>query len=230
MKTKKTNLLIIFALVIIKILLVALIIILLRKKQKEHFVTLETIPVCKSNCFDYRINKTKDIIKNLKLKQGSKILDIGGNNYVDFCKNNNYDYTMIDLKSPQKTGGGGYYSGGLTYDGRNLPFKKNTFDLVIVSFVFHHASNNTLFLLKQIKDISRKYILVGEDLSELNYPMEWHKRNFEHQPGGVFRSDEEWKELFNLYNLKLIKQFAINHEDEKHLGEYIFRTIYLLEH
>ena len=30
---------------------------------------------------------------------------------------------MIDLKSPQKTGGG-YYSGGLTYDGRNLPFKK----------------------------------------------------------------------------------------------------------
>ena len=224
MKSSKINLLLVITLVII-----ILFITILFKNQKEHFVTIERFPICKSHCFNYRINKTKNIIKNLNLKQGSKILDIGGNNYIDFCKNNKYEYTMIDLKSPQKTGDGGYYSGGLTYDGRNLPFKKNQFDLVIVSFVFHHASNNTLFLLKQIKDISSKYILVGEDLSELNYPLEWHKRNFNHQPGGVFRSDEEWKELFSLYNLKLIKQFTISHENEKHLGEHIFRTIYLLE-
>ena len=55
---------------------------------------------------------------------------------------------MIDLENPQKTGKGGYYGGGLTYDGRNLPFKKMNC-LIIVSFVFHHASNNTFFLLKQ---------------------------------------------------------------------------------
>ena len=225
MKSSKVNLLLVILLVII--ILIQLITIF--KKHKEQLVTMERFPVCKSDCFNYRINKTKNIIKNLNLEQGSKILDIGGNNYVDFCKNNKYEYTMIDLKSPQETGNGGYYPGGLTYDGRNLPFKKNQFDLVIVSFVFHHASNNTLFLLKQIKDISSKYILVGEDLSELDYPMEWHKRNFEHQPGGIFRSDEEWKELFSLYNLKLIKQFTVSHDREKQLGDHIFRTIYLLE-
>ena len=141
-----------------------------------------------SNISD-RIEKTKFIILKLNPK---KILDIGGNDYKDFCFKNNIIYTCIDLKQPQKTGQGGYNKDkdGLTYDGRTLPFQNYEFDLVIVNFVLHHASNNSLFLLEQIKNISNKYILIGEDLSELNYDIKWHYRNYLHQPGGIFRSDE----------------------------------------
>ena len=174
-----------------------------------------------------RINKTMEII--LKLNP-STILDIGGNDYMQFCLNHNINYTCIDLQTPQKTGEGGYNKDkkGLTYDGRNLPFNSNEFDLIIVNFVLHHASNNTLFLLDQIKNISKKYILIGEDLSELNYDIKWHYRNYKHQPGGVFRSDEEWQILFKLYSLNLTDQYIIHRTDDINL-KHIYRCLYFLE-
>ena len=173
-----------------------------------------------------RIEKTKNIILGITPKN---ILDIGGNDYKAFCLKNNINYVCIDLQMAQKTGQGGYNKDkdGLTYDGRNLPFKTDTFDLVIVNFVLHHASNNTLFLLEQIKDISSKYILIGEDLSELNYDLKWHHRNYIHQPGGVFRSDEEWQRLFKLYNMQLTHQYIINRTDDIN-PRHIYRCLYLL--
>lgn len=174
-----------------------------------------------------RIERTKNIILGLN---PTRILDIGGNNYKDFCVKNSINYVCIDLVNPQKTGQGGYHkdNDGLTYDGRNLPFNKDEFDLIIVNFVLHHAANNTLFLLEQIKNISSKYILIGEDLSELNYDLKWHRRNYIHQPGGVFRSDEEWKRLFTLYGMKLIQQYIINRKDDINT-KHIYRCLYLLE-
>jgi hypothetical protein len=172
-----------------------------------------------------RIEKTKLIIDKLNV---NNILDIGGKDYKKFCNDKGKSYTCIDLESPQKTGQGGYNKDVLTYNGRDLPFNKDDFDLVIVNFVLHHASNNTLFLLEQIKSISNKYILIGEDLSELNYDMRWHKRNFIHQPGGVFRSDEEWKILFKLYGLKLREQYIIHRMDDIN-PKHIYRCLYLLE-
>lgn len=146
------------------------------------------------------------------------------------CNKNNITYTSIELETPQNTGKGGYHKDSytLTYNGRDLPFNNNSFDLIIVNFVFHHASNNTLFLLDQIKNITSKYILIGEDLSELNYEMDWHKRNFIHQPGGMFRSDEEWKTLFKLINLKLITQYIIRRIGDINKNN-VYRCLYLLE-
>lgn len=174
-----------------------------------------------------RIEKTEKLILTLN---PNKILDIGGNDYNKLCLDNNINYVCIDLSQPQKTGQGGYNKdkNGLTYDGRNLPFNHNDFDLVIVNFVLHHASNNTLFLLEQIKNISNKYILIGEDLSELNYDKKWHYRNYIHQPGGVFRSDEEWQILFKLFNLTLTNQYIIHRTDDIN-PNHIYRCLYLLE-
>ena len=174
-----------------------------------------------------RIEKTKNIILRLNPK---KILDIGGKDYKDFCFKNNINYICIDLETPQKTGQGGYNKDkdGLTYNGRDLPFNSNKFDLVIVNFVLHHASNNTLFLLEQIRNISSKYILIGEDLSELNYDLKWHHRNYIHQPGGIFRSDEEWQILFKLYNLELKEQYIIHRTDDID-NTHIYRCLYILE-
>jgi hypothetical protein len=58
--------------------------------------------------------------------------------------------------------------------------------------------------------------------------MRWHKRNFIHQPGGVFRSDEEWKTLFKLYGLKLREQYIIHRMDDIN-PKHIYRCLYLLE-
>jgi SAM-dependent methyltransferase len=174
-----------------------------------------------------RIINTENIITNI---QPSNILDIGGVEYRSICKKNNIEYTSVNLEQAQTTGTGGYTIDNKTlcYDGRNLSFNDNSFDLVIVNFVLHHASNNTLFLLQQIKNITSKYVLIGEDLSELNYNIKWHNRNHQHQPGGIFRSDEEWRILFNLYNLKLITQYVIHRTDDIN-PDHIYRCLYLLE-
>ena len=174
-----------------------------------------------------RIDRTKNIIVEL---QPSSVLDIGGNNYKELCHKNNIHYICIDLDTPQKTGQGGYFKdqNGMVYDGRNLPFKQKEFDLIIVNFVFHHASHNTLYLLEQIRNISSKHILIGEDLSELDYDIKWHHRNYIHQPGGIFRSDEEWKILFKLYNLQLLCQYIIHREDDID-QKNIYRCLYLLK-
>lgn len=182
-----------------------------------------------TNSIPDRIERTKDIITSLMLSKNSKILDIGGNDYKKYCQQKNYEYIMLDLNDKLKYGTGGYNKDpdGMTYDGKNIPFTEKIFDLVIVNFVLHHASHNTLFLLKQIRNISKKYVIIGEDLSELDYDIKWHERNHIHQPGGIFRSNDEWKELFKLYDFKLEKQYIIHRYDDINPTK-IYRCMYLL--
>ena len=174
-----------------------------------------------------RILETKKIISKLK---PSSVLDIGGVDYQSFCKSLNINYTSINLEIKQNTGTGGYHSSPQTikYDGRNLPFSENSYDLVIINFVLHHAANNTLYLLEQIKRISKEYIIIGEDLASLDYDIEWHQRNYKHQPGGIFRSDEEWLRLFKLYNLTVISQYIIHRSDDIR-SEHIYRCLYIIK-
>lgn len=177
-----------------------------------------------------RICRTEDIIKKLKLPPNSSILDIGGKDYKELCKKLKIRYVMIDLEEPLKTGTSSYNRDvdGLTYDGRHLPFREKTFDLVIVNFVLHHAGSNTFPLLAQIQKISKKYVLIGEDLSDIAYEKEWHKRNYVHQPGGFFRSDEEWRELFRMFSYTLKKQYIIRRTDDPDKNK-VYRCMYFLE-
>jgi SAM-dependent methyltransferase len=144
---------------------------------------------------------------------------------------NNFEYTMIDLENPQHNGSGGYFGGGLTYNGRDLPFNKNSFDVIIVSFVLHHTGSNTIHLLEQIKKISKQYIIICEDLCAINYPLKWHERCFFHQKEGIFRSDEEWKYLFNSLKLNLIDILNIRCNRDKEFSDpykFIYRIQYIL--
>ena len=56
----------------------------------------------------------------------------------------------------------------LFYDGRSLPFGEDAFDVVILSFVLHHAAENTLVLLRQVRTIASSWLLVGEDVAALD--------------------------------------------------------------
>jgi SAM-dependent methyltransferase len=181
------------------------------------------------------------LINSFNLNTNSKILDLGGADYKKYCSDKQYLYTSINVEDPIKFGdlsnlpkkgelngnsGGNTLLETIRYDGKNLPFKNNDFDVIIVNFVLHHAAENTIPLLKQIKNISPKYVIIGEDLAEINYDLKWHTRNFEHQPGGIFRSDLEWKELFDLIGFKLIAQIIIRRSED--IDEKYYRSIYVL--
>ena len=209
---------------ILNVLLVSTVLILLIlnfiKCYSEKYIESE-------NVMD-RIKKVESIIVNL-LKNLSQpdILDVGGKDFIEVAKNKNWNYVTIDLEKPQSVGTGGHQSlTTFTYDGKTLPFNSNSFDLVNVGFVLHHAAENTLGLLKQIKDISRKYVIIGEDLAEQDYPMSWHERNWKHHPGGLFRSDTEWRQLFSLIGYKLISSYKISSKNDP--DQRVYRVIYIL--
>ena len=192
------------------------------------FVDVENINI---NCprhvphVSFRLKHTEE---HMNLLSFDSMLDIGGNQFKNYCIKRNITDTHVDLYKPLKTGQGGYFGGGDTYDGRNLPYRKNSFDLVLISFVLHHASHNTFAILRQVYHITNKYLIVGEDLSQLDYPMKWHVRNNKHQPGGLFRSDEEWREIFFFLKFKLVKTITITEDidiDKKHK----YRILYFLE-
>ena len=178
-----------------------------------------------------RLKYIEEVVNGLQLKSGSKILDFGGNNFKKYCEQNNFHYDMLDLEKPQKNGTGGYFPGNLTYDGRDIPIKNETYDVIIVSFVLHHTSSNTIHLLKQLKNITKKHLIICEDLCGLEYPLKWHERCFTHQKEGIFRSDEEWRFLFEALHLKILDVLNIRCKRDKQFSDpykHVYRIQYLL--
>jgi len=171
-----------------------------------------------------------------------RILDVGGGSGImgNYAKGNGWAYTTIDLATPQEQGSGfnherGLHNESLTYDGQHLPFSAASYDVVIMSFMLHHAAENTLGLLKQVQSIATNFVLIGEDLASQEHPVAWHERNFQHQPDGVFRSDTEWRQLFELVGLKVDSAFAVLWRKEIECAlsdeEYdskVYRALYML--
>uniref|UniRef100_A0A7S4HFX0 Methyltransferase type 11 domain-containing protein n=1 Tax=Prymnesium polylepis TaxID=72548 RepID=A0A7S4HFX0_9EUKA len=171
-----------------------------------------------------------------------RVLDVGGGkgHYAAFAEQQGWEYSTIDVETPSTRGSGfnhewGLHRNSLTYDGRKLPFGAASFDLVIVNFVLHHAAENTIPLLQQIRDIATSFVIIGEDLASQDHPLVWHQRNFEHQPDGVFRSDEEWREIFQLVGLHIESASAVlskvdlmcEMDDEEYLSK-VYRALYVL--
>ena len=178
-----------------------------------------------------RLNYIYEILDKLNLKKGSRILDFGGNQFSEYCKKNNLNYTMLDLEKQQDNGTGGYFPGGITYDGVNIPFPINSFEVIICSFVLHHTSSNCINLLKQLKKITKNYLIVCEDLCGIEYPIKWHERCFKHQKEGIFRCDEEWKFIFESLSFNLIDILNIRCQRDKEFSdpyEHIYRIQYTL--
>ena len=165
-----------------------------------------------------------------------RVLDVGGTDFRKLAHDAGWHYVTIDLAEPQSEGTGGHQTGAdLFYDGRELPFGDDAFDVVILSFVLHHAAEKTLALLGQARAIASSWVIVGEDVASLDYPLAWHQRNFDHAPGGIFRSDEEWRLLFELYKMPVVRAFNVRHRGELFCelsdAEYasrVYRIVYLL--
>ena len=87
----------------------------------------------------------------------------------------------------------------------------------------------------KVRAVSSCAVLVGEDLATQHHPVTWHRRNFEHQPGGVFRSDEEWRLLFAFHGLVHHQTYNVRHRGEilcrLSMEEYnarVYRALYVL--
>ena len=124
---------------------------------------------------------------------------------------------MIDIEEDVTLGKGGGYNKhpqGVTFDGKRLPYADSSFDLILLSYCLHNASQHSIGLLDQATRISKKYILVAEDLSGIDYPKKWLDRNHMHEPGGMFRSQTEWEKLFELLGCGIKSRIAIRRKDD----------------
>jgi ubiquinone/menaquinone biosynthesis C-methylase UbiE len=96
-------------------------------------------------------------------------------------------------------------------DGRNLPLQDNSFDVVVISYVLHHAENPR-DLLVEAKRVAKDKIIIYEDLEEKGATQItcWIHKNiykisapFQENPIKFYK-EEEWEELFNQLGLKIL--------------------------
>ena len=73
-----------------------------------------------------------------------------------------------------------------------IPEPSRSHDAVSFMNVLHHAANLTVPLLRQAANIARHFILITEDIDGVTNRNLLHA----HDPQGIFRSDPEWKQLF----------------------------------
>lgn len=154
------------------------------------------------------------------IKEGSKILDLGCGSGIVGKKFQEYfraDLLGIDIKDkliekiPFKR-----------FDGENIPFSENAFDVVLLTYVLHHTKNPTQ-LLKEAKRVSEK-IIVYEDLPEgflSKLVCQLHGISFDKIWGNPnrtsFRTKNGWKKIFSEIGLNLvfekeIKNFPVKKE------------------
>lgn len=92
------------------------------------------------------------------------------------------------------------------YDGRTIPYPDKYFDVAICAFVLHHTSDQEL-LLKEIGRVTKKYILIFEDIPENmidKYMVSQHALSEWGRCNECFHTNDEWKNIFKRFGMKLI--------------------------
>ena len=95
------------------------------------------------------------------------------------------------------------------FNGINIPEQNNSYDIVSSIFVLHHAGESQIKLLEDMIRISHKYLIILEDLNESQFI----DRNKLHDKNGIFRTNREWIQLWEKYNLKLLNHNYCNNKD-----------------
>lgn len=92
------------------------------------------------------------------------------------------------------------------FPGESLPYPDNSFDIVLFSFVLHHAAASQTQLLLDAKRVARHHVFVLEDPRETANDVRWAR---EHDKNGIFRSLSEWRELFQKVGLEIQHEEAL---------------------
>jgi len=163
-------------------------------------------PIVKAHVID----KINFIRNNLKLSKRTKVLEVGaGSGYFSYYLNKHCNLLATDSNkgilslNPIKN--------KKVCDGNNLPFRDNSFDVVMAFDLLHHVDNPEQ-VIKELKRVSRKYIVLTEPngnnilqkIFVLFFPREW----------GTFRFTTK-------YLKRLIKKNKFRILNFKHIGRLI---------
>ena len=167
-------------------------------KQQDFLDFVNT----KSHMIDAMEHKTNGTLKEL-WRPGMSLLDVGsghamlgaylmakhGLRVTAFDVPNSYQCTEV-LASPLLVH---------FFDGRKIPVGPATFDAVSFMSVLHHAGQSSGSLLEEASRIARRWIIVLEDMAGKSYGKPTAKRNEEHDPLAIFRSNFLWQEMFRAH-------------------------------
>jgi ubiquinone/menaquinone biosynthesis C-methylase UbiE len=97
------------------------------------------------------------------------------------------------------------------YDGRNIPYNDNIFDVAMFIDVLHHLAHIKELLL-EAKRVSKKYILIKDHIYKSRFDFTTLKfmDDFGNKPYGVARvynylKEEEWQAIFSDVGLVVVK-------------------------
>ena len=165
------------------------------------------------------------------IDKGSKILDLGcgsgivGSKFQEFFEAR---ITGIDIqdwrirKIPFQI-----------FDGSHIPFPDNSFDIVLISYVLHHAKKPEI-LVREAKRVSRGKIIIYEDLPEgflSKLRCRLHQVSYNiFQKGSFwnFKTKKEWEELFKKLGLKIVSEKKVSVPKFASF-DLVYRILFVLE-
>lgn len=118
------------------------------------------------------------------------------------------------------------------YDGEDLSFiSDNEFDVILISYVLHHTGDLES-ILKQARRITKKHIIVYEDLNEGflgKIYCYFHGRLYDlfflkNSIPAKFYNEQEWNNIFKKLGLKLVYS-----KDKKYFFNPVKRKMFVLE-
>lgn len=162
---------------------------------------------CAYRALGKRAEKLTQLFEN-QIPRESRILDLGGGwgFYAEPLRRRGHKHLILDVVKP------GYQKAPVVlYDGSNIPFPDQSFDVTLLVTVLHHVSDLEV-LFREVGRITRKRVVVIEDL--YHHPagrfwtivrdrilnIEW--TDHPHQ----FRKHEQWEMFFKAHGF-LIKKF-----------------------
>ncbi len=170
-------------------------------------------PPAKKNDWLDRRRKTLEVVSKLLL-QPARILEIQFDELQEWATNNGHSYSNAQIED-----------GKLLLDGEPIGTAMK-FDVIYVGFVLHSLGEFCLPVINSLRRISSRFIIIGEDLASFAHSAEWQKRNFDKAPYGIFRSDREWRCLFDLFRLQLQCRYVIRRECD--VDHNVHRCLYML--
>jgi len=147
------------------------------------------------------------------IEEGDKILDLGcGSGILSFKIKKKFEVEILGIDIAdnricqipfQK------------YDGKKIPFPQDYFDVVLISFVLHHALD-PIATLEEAKRVGKK-IIIFEDLPEnflgkvrcFFHLFFWNALSQKNTKFHFFK-EKEWEKIFEKMNLKLIAKKDFN--------------------
>lgn len=86
-----------------------------------------------------------------------------------------------------------YHKGCQVYKaGAQLPYRTKRFHTVLLETVLHHAAEHALQLLLEAARVSRRYVIVAEDVLDHRASISVVASYRSHDPWAVYRSSAEW--------------------------------------